>query len=119
MSSCGDFQRRLVLASAFPSACLSCTLNGRGSISASRSPLLDHLPFGEADLHQFAVDAAVQRHRVQSGDRAQAVQVDIHVPLRGGAGHHRNDARGPFTSVAGAVAGSTFANNDFHVSSGT
>jgi len=55
---------------------------------------LDELALPEQDLHQLAVDAALDGDGVERRDGAEAVEVDGDVPLSRRHRHHRHAARG-------------------------
>ena len=59
----------------------SAAWNGRGSISTSRSPCLDHLAFLEGDLVDLAVDAGAHHDGVEGLHGAEAAQIDRKVGL--------------------------------------
>ena len=69
-------------------------LVGAGIDLGQEIALLHHLPFGEVDLHQLAVDARRDRHRIERLHRAEAAQIDRHVGSRGNGRVDRDRCRG-------------------------
>ena len=58
---------------------------------------LDEVAFLKVDLHQLAVDARLDRHRVERGHVAEALQIDGNAgpPDGGDDDRHRSDAQPP------------------------